>query len=308
VVFNVEKSYFILSAAKLSVEAAQSNLDLANKSVAGIEQRHQVGLATKRQILLAKQVQAQSVYDLENARSMVHDAESALCEAIGIPSGVAIQVQSVEHQNVPANLTADVESLVTDALKRRPDMGAQVAAIRADEAAIARAESEYYPEVGVGGNYGQVIWSYTVNGGHSQNLNQPFYGAFMTLRWNLFTGFERYYAVSKANAQRDQARADLKSLEIDISAAVSNAYYHFSSARKKYDASVALVEASEESLRANQESHEHGLSVITDLLGAERDLMTARYTLIQNKADLLISSAALVHAVGAESASHTPSP
>jgi outer membrane protein len=308
VVFNVEKSYFILSAANASVAAAQSNLALANKSVAGIEERRKVGLATKRQILLARQVQAQSVYDLENARSMVHDAESALCEAIGIPSGVAVNVQNVEQQKVPADLTVDVEGLVNNALKRRPDMAAQVAAIRANDAAIAGAEAEYYPEVRLGGNYGQVIWSYTVNEGHSQNLDQPFYGAFMTLQWNLFTGFDRYYALSKATAQRNQARADLKALEVNISAAVSKAYYHFSSAKKKYDASIALVYASEESLRANQESHEHGLSVITDLLGAERDLMAARYTLIQNKADLLISSAAIIHAVGAESASHAPSP
>ena len=71
-------------------------------------------------------------------------------------------------------------------------------------------------------------------------------------------------------------------------------------------ASQALVAASEESYNANFESHRHGLATITDLIGSERDLMTARYTLVQTKADLLVSSSALMYAVGAQSASTAP--
>ena len=84
------------------------------------------------------------------------------------------------------------------------------------------------------------------------------------------------------------------------------AYYDFFSARKKYDAAQTLVAASEEAYNANLESHRHGLATITDLIGAERDLMAARFTLVQGKAELLVSSSALVHAVGAESASSAP--
>jgi len=199
-----------------------------------------------------------------------------------------------------------VEKLITDAIEKRPDLGAQIAAVRAGDAAIERAESEFYPEVGVSGNYGQIIWSYTVNGGHTQNLNQPFYGALLSLRWNLFTGFDRYYGLLNATAQRNASRAELKSLEVGVAASVWKAYYHFLSAKKKYAASQALVDASEESYNANLESHRHGLATITDLISSERDLMTARYTLVQSKADLLVSSSALVYAVGAESASITP--
>jgi outer membrane protein len=308
VVFNVEKAYYVLSAAKASVSAADSNLTLARTSLSAVQERHQVGLATHPQILLATQVEAQSVFDLENANSMVHDAASVLFEAIGVAPDVPIDVQGIDRQNVPPNLADDVEKLIADALKRRPDVAAQIAAVRAGDAAIARAKSEFYPEVGVSGNYGQIIWSYTVNGGHSQNLNQPFYGALLTLRWDLFTGFDRYYGVRKATAERNAAGAELKSLELDVVATVWRAYYDFLSAKKKYDASLVLVKASQESYSANLESHRHGLATITDLIGAERDLMAARYTLVQSKADLLVSSSALVHAIGAESASNAPSP
>jgi len=306
VVFNVEKAYYVVSAAKASVSAAEANLKLAHTSLGAIQQRHQMGLATKPQILVAKQVEAQAVYDLENAKSMVHDAESGLRETIGVAADVTIDVHSLDHENIPPTLGDDVEKLTDDAVKKRPDIAARIAAIRAGDAAISRAESEFYPEVGISGNYGQIIWSYTVNGGHTQNLNQPFYGALLSLRWNLFTGFDRYYSVQRATAERDAARSELKSLQLNVVATVWTAYYDFLSARKKYDASETLVTASEESYNANLQSHRHGLATITDLISAERDLMGARYTLVQSKADLLVSSSALVHAVGAESASNAP--
>jgi outer membrane protein len=307
VVFGVEKSYYVLAAAKASVAAAESNLKLAGTSIDAVRERHQVGLSTKPQILLAKQVEAQAVYDLENARSMVRDALAALYQAIGVAPDASIAVHDAGPRSVPLNLGDDVEKLMADSLAKRPDIAAQLAAVRAGDAAIAGAKSEFLPSVGVDGDYGQIIWSYTVNGGHTQNLNQPFYGALLTLRWDLFTGFDRYYGVRKATAERDAARSELKSLELDVAAAVWRAYYDFISAQKKYDAAQALVAASEESYSATLESHRHGLATITDLIAAERDLMAARYTLVQGKADLLVSSAAVVHAVGAELASKPPS-
>lgn len=308
VVFNVEKSYYVLSAAKASVSAAQANLKLARTSLDAVLERHEMGLATKPQILMAKQVEAQAVYDLENARSIVHDAQSGLAQAIGVASDVPIKVDGADRENVPPTVSEDVEKLIDDAVRKRPDIAAQIAAVRAGDAAIDRARAEFYPEVEIGGNYGQVIWSYTVNGGPTQDLNQPFYGALLTLRWDLFTGFDRYYGLLNATAQRNESRAELKSLEVDVVASVWKAYYHFLSAKKKYIASQALVVASQESYDANLESHRHGLATITDLISSERDLMTARYTLVQSKADLLVSSCALVYAIGAESASTTPPP
>ena len=80
------------------MSAAETNLTLARTSLGAVQERHQVGLATHPQILLATQVEAQAVYDLENAKSMVHDAESVLYEAIGVAPDVPIDVQGIDHR------------------------------------------------------------------------------------------------------------------------------------------------------------------------------------------------------------------
>jgi len=303
VVFNVEKSFYILAAAIADVSAAESNLKLSNIALASVEASHQVGLATKPQVLLAKQVEAQAVYDLENARSAVHDGEARLRQTVGVPADTDINIDAGQLDRLPKNLSEDVEALIAEAIKRRPDLTAQIAAVRAGDAAVDRARADFYPEVSAGGNYGQAIWNYTVNGGSTQNLNQPFYGALLTMRWNIFTGFDRYYAVQKATAEKGAAISNLRSVQLNVIAATWTAYYDFLSAKKKRDAAEALLDSSQESFEANYESHRYGLATITDLITAERDLMSARYTLIQSKADLLISSCNLLHATGAASAS-----
>lgn len=308
VIFRVERAYYTLSAANASVSAAEANLKLADAALASVEARHKVGLATKPQVLLAKQVQAQAVYDLENAKSTVHDAEATLRQTVGVSADADLNIEGGQLDRVPKKLSDDVEALIAEAIKQRPDLAAKIAAVRAGDAAVARARAEFYPEVSVGGNYGQTIWSYTVNGGSTQNLNQPFYGALLTLRWNIFTGFDRYYAVQKAREKRAAALSKLRSLQLNVIAATWTAYYDFLSAKKKRDAAQALLTASEESYAANFESHRYGLATITDLISAEKDVMSARYTLIQSKADLLISSCNLVHAVGASSRSSASIP
>ena len=305
VVFNIEKAYYVLSAVNASVSAANANLDLARTSLNAVQERHQMGLATGPAVLLARQVEAQAGYDLEKAKSMVHDADAGLRQAVGVAPDTAIRIQEDRLDRLPANLSYDVETMMTAASKQRPDIAAQIATVRSDDAAISRVRAEFYPEVEISGNYGQMIWSYTVNGGHTQNLNQPFYGALLSLRWDLFTGFDRYYGLQKATAARDAARSELKTLQLNVITAVWTAYYDYLSAKKQRDASEALVAASEDAYQANLESHQHGLATISDLIGAERDLMTARYTLVQSKADFVISSCALLHATGAASGSST---
>ncbi len=105
--------------------------------------------------------------------------------------------------------------------------------------------------------------------------------------------------VRQAEAQREEAGSALKSIEISAIAEVWRAYYEFEASLKKYDYARALLAASHEAYDANLDTYRQGLVTIVDLLTAERDLASARYTMIQSTADLLTSSAAVAYAVGA---------
>lgn len=299
VVFNTQTAFYALDAANAAVIAAQQNLKLAETDFDAVQQRVNLGLATEPERLLAKERVAQSRFDLANARLLVHDAEAQLAVALGVPADSPLKIQGLENQTVPETLNGAVETLIADARRRRPDLAARVANLRASEAEVSQAWAQFFPVVGLSTTYGENLWNFTFYTPRTTQTGRPQYSAMVSLKWDLFTGFRRLNDVRRAEANREVARAELKSLEIDAVAQVWRAYFEFDSSHSKYDYAESLLAATQESYDANIETYREGLSTIVELLTAERDLANARYTLIQSKAELLTAYAAVAYAAGA---------
>ena len=306
VVFDTQRFFYALAAAKASVAAAHQNLDLARTDDAAVSQRVDHGLATRPELLLSRQRVAQAEYDVANAELFVQEAEANLALSIGIAANAAIKVDGLEHLQVPTELDGQVDDLINEAIRSRPDLAAGVATVRARDANIRRANAAFMPEADMVGSYGEQNWGYTFNAAPQIQANMPQYSALLALRWDLFTGFSRINAVREAEAVRQASAADLKSRELTAIAEVWRAYYEFQSSHKRYEFAKALLSASQESYDALLDTYRQGLSTIVELLSADRDLANARYIMIQSTADLLTASAAAVHAVGAVPMSSAP--
>jgi outer membrane protein TolC len=299
VVFKTEASFYGLDAAQAAVTAAEQNLQLAQTDYEAVQQRVNLGLANQPELLLAKERAAQSRFDLANAHLHVHDAEAQLSVALGVPANEVPRIEGLEHQPIPKSLNAGVEVLIREARRKRPDLAARVASLRQSEADVAQARAQLYPVVGLSGNYGENVWNFRFALPRTVQTSQPLYSAFLTLKWDAFTGFRLTNDVRKAEADREVTRAGLQSLEIDAIAQVWRAYYEFESSLSKYEYAVSLLEAARESYDANLQTYRQGLSTIIELLTAQRDLANARYTLIQSKAEVLTAYAAVAYAAGA---------
>jgi len=301
VVFATQRAYFALDAAKAMEQAATRNLELARSVREAADERLGLGLATQPDVLLARQVEAKAVYDLENASVMVSDAQANLALTVGVPANAPLPILDLEGQPLPQRLGVAVDEVIDSALQQRPDLAARVAQIRASEAAIGKAKADFYPTLGFSGVYGEDIWRYSVNHARNDNVAGPSYAWLFNVDWDLFTGFDRLNAVRQAEAERDAARAQLASLELETSAAVWRAYFNYRAARKKYDYAEAVLRASQDAYEANREGYGLGLNTIVELLTGERDLASARYLVIQSRAELLTRSAELAWAAGAMS-------
>jgi outer membrane protein len=299
VVFNVEAAFYALDAAKGAVLAAQQNLKLAQTDFDAVNQRVNLGLATEPELLLAKERVAQSRFDLANARLTVHDAEAQMALALGVSAEPPVKIVGLETQPMPRELNRSIEELIAQARRQRPDLAARVASLRASVADVHYARSQFFPVIGLSTSYGENLWNFTFKTPDTVQTGQPQYSALLTLRWDLFTGFKRLNDLRAAQDNRDTARADLKSAEIEVIAEMWRAYFELDSSRSKYAYALSLVEATQESYDANFETYKQGLSTIVELLTAERDLANARYTFISSKAQLLTSYAAVIYAAGA---------
>ena len=299
VVFATQQSFYSIGAAKAAVKAAEENVVLAKTDDEAVGRRVDLGLATEPELLLSRQAVAQSQYDLASARLLVREAQASMAVALGVAANTPLDVPSLDSIPIPAGLGSEVDELIDTAVRSRPDLAAQVATLDAQRAAVAAAKAQFYPTVGISGNYGEQSWNYRYDGTHTVTDNQPQYAALLSINWDLFTGFKRLNDLRQAEADRDAAGAQLKSLEVSAISSVWRAYYEFQTALSRYSYAKALLAASQESYDANLDTYKQGLSTIVELLTADRDLANARYTIVQSRADLLTSSAAVAFAVGA---------
>jgi outer membrane protein len=299
VVFATQRAFYSIGAAKAAVQAAEENVELAKTDDDAVSRRVDLGLATEPELLLSRQTVAQSLYDLASARLLVREAQANMAVALGVAANTPLDVPNLDSIPIPSGLGSEVDQLIETAVRSRPDLAAQVATLDARRAAVDQAKAQFYPTVGVAGAYGLQAWQYKYDGTPTVNANQPQYTALLTLNWDIFTGFKRLNNVRQAEANRDEADAQLESLEVDAISSVWRAYYEFQTALSRYEYARALLSASQESYDANLDTYRQGLSTIVELLTADRDLANARYTIVQSRADLLTSSAAVAYAVGA---------
>jgi outer membrane protein len=299
VVFDTERAFYALAAATAGVTAAEQNLDLAKTNDDAVQTRVDRGLATQPALLLARERVAQSQFDLANARLFVREGQANLALAIGVAANAPFEVESLQSQRVPASLGNQVDQLITDAVRRRPDLAAEAASLKAREGGVDRARADFYPTVAALGNYGEQMWNFQFDGPPTQKPLQPQYTGQIALTWDLFRGFQRLNRLRQAEADRAAAVASLQTGELGVIAEVWRAYHEFAATRSKYEYAEALLAATEEAYASTLDTYKQGLSTIVELLTAERDLANARYTRIQSMADLLTASAAVAYAVGA---------
>jgi outer membrane protein TolC len=301
VVFAVEKNYYLLDARRADVIAAQAIVHLAITDRKAVEKRHAMGLATKPDVLLARQREARALYDLQNAELGVRDAQADLALALGVRVDALPEIETSSAQPIPAGLSGTVDRLIDVALHERPDLAAAVATVRERDAAVDLARASLYPTVEVSSYYGSHAFNYTLSNPPTPQFTAlaPEYAASLAVRWDAFAGFEHVNTIERAEAERETARADFYRGQLSVASEVWRAYYAFTTALKKYQFAQALLRASQSAYDSNFGSYRNGLATIVDLLSAERDLADAKYTLVGSRADVLIAAAAVAYATGA---------
>jgi len=264
-----------------------------------------MGLATMPELLLARQELARARFEVEATVSDVYATKAGILEVLGYPATMPLEIVRLDDVPVPDALAYRVRDVIDTALANRPDLAAAVAAVRASEASVRRAEAEFNPQVNLMAAVGYEWAGFDVTvpnqpedsgSGHD---DLPVWTIGVNGSWEIFEGFERENAVREARALRAAAEADLEALRLQAIGEVWTDYFQFIASRKQYDFGQALLASSQEAYDAMLESYEYGLATITELLAAEKDLAAARSTLVTTRADLLVATAELSFSTGA---------
>jgi outer membrane protein len=299
IIFQVMEAYYRGLNSKGQEDAQEANLKNAQTVQEAAEARLHEGLATLPDVLEARSASAQADYDLQAAIGATEIAHGDLATALGISPTSQFRVESIQHLNIPQDLTDTVEGSIDRALAQRPDLLQQVEQLRAAGAEIKAAKTAYLPTLSIDGKgglartYGQQNQTPGV-----YSPTQETWDARLSLTWNLFDGFARENRVARAKADQKQAAAQIDAIRDQVENQVWSAYSTTRTALRQQKAAAALLAAANASYDAALQSYTYGVRSQIDVVSAQRSLAVARTADVSARTQLLTSIAALAFQTG----------
>lgn len=299
VAYDVQRALYAYDAAQAQVDAAEATLTAAAAVEAEAVARLDRGLATRTEMLLARQEKARAAYEVQAAVRLAADGQAALAEVLGVSPTAPLRVQELSALPLPSRLSKSVEAVIDRALVQRPDLAASLADLRARAAEVRRAQAQFLPRIELAGGVGGLIGEYSPQDTPKHfHYAEPIYAGLVRFSWDLFEGFARRNRVIEAEAQRGAAAAALSALQLRILRDVWKAYADVQAAFLQYEFAEALLRASQDAYEAALLSYRNGLATIVDLLDAERGLARARTAIVTSRAEVLTTAATLAFAAG----------
>ncbi len=189
-----------------------------------------------------------------------------------------------------------MDELVQQAMENRPELKEIDFRMKAGENGITVAKSNWYPQIYLAGNY-----YYSRPNQRVFPVEDKFDGTWdvgVGLSWDIWNWFATSDQTKQAEAQYEEVKDGYKSLKDGIELEVTQNYLNLLKAKEKVLASNQSVQQAEENYRVTDETFKNGLTLNSELLDAEFDLLQAKTNYIQSMADYELAKASLEKSIG----------
>jgi len=267
----VAKAFLNVQLILTRIHIAQADKKFYEQQLQDAANRLEIGTGARGPVLNFR-VQLNSVLAglLSNTRE--HEAATyGLAALLGFPDGMlpeTIHIAELDRDiRLSTNETADIESLIDEALTARPDLRALVMQAHQTEALIGAAKSKYWPEISMAGRLaGASQGDFSLSGddvGHSISVN---------LAWNLYSAGASRATIVEAEQRKREVALSLTDLRNQLAAEIRQEAALVAAARDQVDLqrkSIALVE---ENRQLALSEYNAGAASVVRLNEAQRDL------------------------------------
>jgi outer membrane protein TolC len=190
-----------------------------------------------------------------------------------------------------AALADSVETLINQAVQRRPDLAAAQAEFEASRSQISVARASRLPSLLLNGQGGRTYTTTLPQGGNNYTFS-------LGLRIPLFAGFSRIYDQREAAALADAAQARASALGQQVVFQVFSSYYALQSAARRVATTQDLIASADQSSDVALARYRAGVGSVLDLLSAQSALADARAQQVLARLEWNTSLAQLAHDSG----------
>jgi len=283
---NVRTAYFGVLAAGELVRIQTEAVANQSKHLDQVRAFYQVGRRPKIDVTNQEVALANAQVDLRQAQEDLDVAKAALATSMGLPINDAPEPLNVlnepqEHE--------DLEHLLADAEKSRPDIRSMRNQVQAVQADIMVAKSNFRPNLSLASffDYRNLRFPLIYNWSLGQVVAQ-----------NLFAGGADRARLTELAAQSESANATLTSLIQRVRQEVFTAYSDLQVAGDKIGLAVKAEQAAKENLALAEGRYQAGYGNIIELTDAQTLSTDSQAQEITSRYQYQIAAARLTAAVG----------
>lgn len=282
-------AFYQVQANIAALDAAREVERASEESFKAAEARYKAGVATPADKLQAQTAYAQLTLARITNEGNLQTAYGSLANVMGLPANQKISL-AISLVNAPENILENVNTLIEQAVVRRPDLIASEAQLKAAQASIDASKAAAKPTI-------SVSMSNNLQDGSQLDFSKNSTLG-LTVSIPLFNGYAPSYRIRAAEATADLRAAQRDRLKLQISLDVWTAYQNLRTALQSVTASEVLVSSAEQSYRVALGRYKAGVGNIIDTLNAQSSLATARQQKIQATLNANIARATLAQSMG----------
>jgi outer membrane protein len=175
---------------------------------------------------------------------------------------------------------------------KSPRVQSAVAGAAAARATARASRASYWPSLALAANTG---WNGSqVNDYDLLNQRQ----VSLSLRWNIFDGFDRELTIAQREADLDVAEANAADARRAVQADLELRLAEMDAAKARIEITQTSVVAAREDLRVQQERYRLGASTIVDVLTSQEALNQAEVDVVNARFDYLRAKAQVEALIG----------
>lgn len=290
-VFNAKTAFYGCLIAKEFVKVAEEAVEVAEKHLKNVKSLHEVGMASKFDMLRSEVQVANLKPQLIKARNNLEIAKLGLKTLLGIDLSQSLEIKG---ELIYEAYEPDLEECLAKALRNRPEVSQLNYQKQMAEETVKLARAADFPTVALSGTYN--FWADKLN--FQKDTWQSFYAINLVMNVPIFNGFSASARVAQSKAMIRELELTRKGLEETVGFEVRRAILNLKEAKESLLSQEKNVEQAQESLRIAELNFSEGLATTLDVSSAQAALSQAKTNYTQALYDYGVSLAQLDKAMG----------
>lgn len=250
----------------------QNYVNVILEELRATQDRFEVGEVTRTDVSLAESKLAEARADLASAEGDVRVARENYKAAIGhFPGTLAAPPRS------PA-LPGTVDAALAIARREHPGVIRQQHLVKAADFAVAFAEANTRPSIGVIGTFG-------LSGGMGTSNNYGRQSIGLSMQQTLYAGGRLSSLLRQAQMEREAQRSDMHQTVIELERSLGSAWASLDVTAAQIEANTSQIEAARIAFDGLREEAKLGARTTLEVLDAEQDVLDARAARARTEAE-----------------------